>query len=86
MLGHRRDVRPDQIEVVVREKAPFVFFAGSIPSGRDIEQAKAGGGKVICFAPVLSLARRLVSGKIRNQRTLLQRNHVESGPAPVETQ
>ncbi|PWB64890.1 MAG: 2-nitropropane dioxygenase [Deltaproteobacteria bacterium] len=50
----------DQIEVVVREKAPFVFFAGSIPSGRDIEQAKTGGGKVICFAPVLSLARRLI--------------------------
>ena len=24
------------IEVVIREKCPFVFFAGSIPAGRDI--------------------------------------------------
>ena len=29
------------IEVVVREKVPFAIFAGSIPSGRDIEQVKA---------------------------------------------
>jgi CRISP-associated protein Cas1 len=28
----------------------------------------------------LSLSRRLVSGKIRNQRTLLQRNHIEPNP------
>jgi CRISP-associated protein Cas1 len=28
----------------------------------------------------LSLARRLVAGKVRNQRTLLQRNHVEPKP------
>ena len=49
-----------QIDVVVREKAPFAIFAGSIPSGKDIEQVKAAGGKVICFAPVLSLARRLI--------------------------
>ncbi len=49
-----------QIEVVVREKAPFAIFAGSIPSGKDIEQVKAAGAKVICFAPVLSLARRMI--------------------------
>ncbi len=48
------------IDVVVRERAPFAIFAGSIPSGKDIEQAKAAGAKVICFAPVLSLARRLI--------------------------
>ncbi|MBF8259664.1 MAG: fabK, partial [Actinobacteria bacterium] len=50
----------DHIDIVVREKAPFVFFAGSIPSGKDIEHAKASGAKVLCFAPVLSLARRLI--------------------------
>ena len=48
------------IDVVVREKAPFAIFAGSIPSGKDIEQVKAAGAKVICFAPVLSLARRMI--------------------------
>lgn len=31
----------------------------------------------------LRLARSLVSGKIRNQRTLLQRNHVEPPPTPL---
>lgn len=50
----------DQIDAAVREKAPFIFFAGSIPSGKDIEHAKAGGARVICFAPVLSLAKRLI--------------------------
>src|SRR5690606_11524745 len=29
---------------------------------------------------VLSLSRRLISGKIRNQRTMLQRNHIEPSP------
>ncbi len=48
------------IDVVVRERAPFAIFAGSIPSGKDIEQVKAAGAKVICFAPVLSLARRMI--------------------------
>lgn len=48
------------IDVVVREKVPFVVFAGSIPSGRDIARAKEAGAKVICFSPVLSLAKRLV--------------------------
>jgi len=48
------------IDVVIRERVPFVFFAGSIPSGKDIERVKQGGGRVICFSPVLSLARRLI--------------------------
>src|ERR1035437_68444 len=31
----------------------------------------------------LSLARSLVAGKIRNQRTMLQRNHIEPGKIAV---
>jgi len=50
----------EHVGVVIREKCPFVFFAGTIPSGQDIAEVKAGGGKVICFAPILSLARRLI--------------------------
>ena len=50
----------EHIRVVIREKCPYVFFAGSIPSGRDIAEVKASGAKVICFAPVLSLAKRLI--------------------------
>lgn len=48
------------IDVVIREKVPFVFFAGSIPSGKDIERVKAAGLKVVCFSPILTLARRLI--------------------------
>jgi len=48
------------IDIVVRSRVPFAIFAGSIPSGRDIERVKASGAKVLCFAPILSLARRLI--------------------------
>lgn len=48
------------IDVVSRERVSFAIFAGSIPSGKDIEQVKASGAKVVCFAPVLSLAKRLI--------------------------
>src|SRR3990172_5306248 len=48
------------IEVVVREKVPFAIFAGSIPLGKDIERVKASGAKILCFAPVLSLAKRMI--------------------------
>src|SRR4030042_4080427 len=48
------------VEVVIREKCPYVFFAGSIPSGRDIAAVKAAGLKLVCFAPILSLAKRLI--------------------------
>lgn len=48
------------IDVVVREQVSFAIFAGSIPSGKDIERVKASGAKVLCFAPVLSLAKRLI--------------------------
>jgi len=50
----------DHVEVVIREKCPFVFFAGSIPPGRAITEVKAAGLKMVCFAPVLSLAKRLI--------------------------
>ncbi len=48
------------VEMVCREKAPFVIFAGSIPSGKDIEAVKGYGAKLMCFSPVLSLAKRLI--------------------------
>ena len=37
-----------------------VVFAGGIPPGTAIRRAKEGGAKVVCFAPALSLAKRLV--------------------------
>ncbi len=49
-----------QIELLQEEKVPFVVFAGSIPSGKEIALVKATGAKVICFAPTFSLAKRVV--------------------------
>jgi enoyl-[acyl-carrier protein] reductase II len=37
-----------------------IVFAGGIPPGSAIKKAKDGGAKVICFAPALVLAKRLV--------------------------
>jgi len=49
-----------QMELLQEEKVPFVVFAGSIPSGKDIALVKKSGSKVICFAPTFSLAKRVV--------------------------
>ncbi|MCK5547346.1 MAG: nitronate monooxygenase [Rhodospirillaceae bacterium] len=38
----------------------FIVLAGGLPSGASISRAKEGGAKVICFAPALALAKRLV--------------------------
>jgi len=48
------------IDVVVGKRVPFAIFAGSIPSGKDIERVKGAGARVLCFAPILSLAKRLI--------------------------
>ncbi|HBO69900.1 MAG TPA: 2-nitropropane dioxygenase [Deltaproteobacteria bacterium] len=48
------------IDVVVRERVSHAFFAGAIPSGKDIERVKGSGAKILCFAPVLSLAKRMI--------------------------
>ncbi len=71
------------IEVVIREKCPFVFFAGSIPSGRDIAEVKASGAKVICFAPVLSLAKRLIKQGI--DALVIEGNEAGGHIGPVST-
>lgn len=39
-----------------------IVFAGGIPSGTAMRLAKDGGAKVICFAPALALAKKLVRG------------------------
>jgi enoyl-[acyl-carrier protein] reductase II len=71
------------IAVVIREKCPFVFFAGSIPSGRDIAEVKASGAKVICFAPVLSLAKRLI--KQGTDALVIEGNEAGGHIGPVAT-
>ncbi len=71
------------IEVVIREKCPYVFFAGSIPSGKDIAEVKGSGAKVICFAPVLSLAKRLIKQGV--DALVIEGNEAGGHIGPVAT-
>ena len=71
------------IEVVVREKVPFAIFAGSIPSGKDIERVKASGAKILCFAPVLSLAKRMIRQGV--DALIIEGNEAGGHIGPVAT-
>jgi enoyl-[acyl-carrier protein] reductase II len=53
--------RLDQlVDVCLQAKVGHVVFAGGIPPGSAIKKAKEGGAKVVCFAPALVLAKRLI--------------------------
>ncbi len=53
--------RLDQlVQVCLEAKVGHIVFAGGIPPGTAIKAAKDGGAKVICFAPALALAKKLV--------------------------
>jgi len=48
------------IDVCLQEKISHVVLAGGIPAAADIKRLKDGGAKVICFAPALVLAKKLI--------------------------
>lgn len=48
------------VRTCLEAKVGHIVFAGGIPPGAAIKAAKEGGAKVICFAPALALARKLV--------------------------
>jgi enoyl-[acyl-carrier protein] reductase II len=50
----------DLIRVCVEAGVSHVVLAGGIPSAAAVRAVKDGGAKLICFAPALVLARRLV--------------------------
>ncbi len=50
----------DLIDVCLRHKVGHVVLAGGIPAAVDIKRLKDGGAKVICFAPALILAKKLI--------------------------
>lgn len=56
-------MRPDIIELIdlcIEQKISHVVLAGALPSVGSIKQLKDANVKVICFAPALTLAKRLV--------------------------
>ena len=48
------------IEVCVRHEVGHVVLAGGIPPKGSVEAIKAGGAKVVCFAPTLALGKKLL--------------------------
>ncbi len=48
------------IDVCLRQKTSHVVLAGGIPAAADIKRIKEGGAKVICFAPALILAKKMI--------------------------
>jgi len=48
------------IEVCLRHEVGHVVLAGGIPAAADIKRLKDGGARVICFAPALVLAKKLI--------------------------
>ncbi len=48
------------IDVCARHHVSHVVLAGGLPPGGSIDAIKASGAKVICFAPALALARKLI--------------------------
>ncbi len=48
------------MDVCINEKVTHVVLAGGLPPGKAIAKLKEAGVKVICFAPALVLAKRMV--------------------------
>jgi enoyl-[acyl-carrier protein] reductase II len=48
------------IDTCARHQVSHVVLAGGLPPGGAIERIKGNGGKLICFAPALALAKKLM--------------------------
>jgi enoyl-[acyl-carrier protein] reductase II len=48
------------IDLCLRHKVSHIVLAGGLPPKGSIEAIKAGGAKLICFAPTLALGKKLV--------------------------
>jgi len=52
------------IDRCIAHEVGHIVLAGGLPPGGAIERIKASGAKVICFAPALALARKLIRSGI----------------------
>ncbi len=50
----------DLIAICAQHRVSHVVLAGGLPPTGSLDAIKAGGAKVICFAPALSLAKKLI--------------------------
>ena len=54
----------DLIEVCNRHQVGHVVLAGGLPPTGSVDAIKANGAKLICFAPALSLAKKLIRSNV----------------------
>lgn len=73
----------DLVQVCVQEKVSHVVLAGGVPAKRTIETLKEAGIKVICFAPALALAKRMV--KFGADALVIEGNEAGGHIGPVST-
>ena len=50
----------DLIDVCARRRVGHVVLAGGLPSAAAVQRIKQGGARLLCFAPALAIARKLV--------------------------
>lgn len=50
----------DLIDVCLSQHVSHIVLAGGLPPGQAIDRVKAGGAKLMCFTPALSLGKKLV--------------------------
>ncbi len=50
----------DHLDILCEKKVGHIVFAGSIPRGDEVRQAKDSGARVLCFASTASIAKRMI--------------------------
>ena len=48
------------LDILCEQKVGHIVFAGSLPRGSEVAQAKKSGAKVLCFASTSSIAKRMI--------------------------
>jgi len=48
------------LDILCEKKVGHIVFAGSLPRGSEVKQAKESGAKVLCFASTSSIAKRMI--------------------------
>jgi len=71
------------IDVCLNNKVSHVVLAGGLPSSSSISALKDGGAKVICFAPALVIAKRLI--KLGTDALVIEGSEAGGHIGPVST-
>jgi enoyl-[acyl-carrier protein] reductase II len=71
------------LDYVVNSNFPYVMFAGGLPPRDAVSRAKQAGCKVMCFAPTVGIAERLVKSGV--DAIIIEGNEAGGHIGPVST-